>query len=228
MLTRSLSRHISYANVVATLALIVALTGGAYAATQLPKNSVASKQVKNSSLMAKDFKPGQLPSGSTGPQGPQGPRGLTGQDGPSVLTTGYKRGPFSQNLFSCSGVHQETDLFTVPVKAVAHVDATYGFQSTVSADLESQVFLIDVHGGVEDPVAVAGYTVAYNVDAANPVVSGLLTVNGDVEKPYALLPGHTYKLHLAGFDQSPGNCTESIRITWPSIQWMTYPFPSAS
>jgi hypothetical protein len=38
--------RISYANVVATLALVLAASGGAYAATQLPKNSVGSKQIE--------------------------------------------------------------------------------------------------------------------------------------------------------------------------------------
>ncbi|HKP89111.1 MAG TPA: hypothetical protein VJT75_03970 [Thermoleophilaceae bacterium] len=38
--------RLSYANVVATLALVLAAGGGAYAATQLPANSVGSKQLK--------------------------------------------------------------------------------------------------------------------------------------------------------------------------------------
>jgi hypothetical protein len=42
-----LRRHLSYANVTATLALFVALGGGAYAATQLPANSVGTKQLKD-------------------------------------------------------------------------------------------------------------------------------------------------------------------------------------
>jgi hypothetical protein len=65
--------------VIATTAIFIALGGGAYAAVTLPKNSVGSKQlkanavtsskVKNRSLLAKDFKAGQLP---------RGPRGATG------------------------------------------------------------------------------------------------------------------------------------------------------
>jgi hypothetical protein len=79
--------RLSYANVVATIALFVALAGGAYAASQLPKNSVGTKQlkrnavvsskVKNGSLQAADFAKGQLPPG------PQGLRGLTGSQGPA-------------------------------------------------------------------------------------------------------------------------------------------------
>ena len=64
-------RHVNYGNVVATLALFLALGGGAYAAVKLPKNSVTSVQVKNGSLTAKDFKKGQL-KGKTGPAGPAG------------------------------------------------------------------------------------------------------------------------------------------------------------
>lgn len=80
-----MARHLSYANVMATLALFIALGGGAYAAVKLPKNSVTTVQVKNGSLLARDFKKGQLkagPAGAQGPKGDQGPRGLGGPAGP--------------------------------------------------------------------------------------------------------------------------------------------------
>jgi hypothetical protein len=76
-----MARHLSYANVVATLALFIALGGGAYAAIKLPRNSVTTTQVKNGSLLAKDFKKGQLKAGKTGAQGPQGERGPAGAAG---------------------------------------------------------------------------------------------------------------------------------------------------
>jgi hypothetical protein len=71
----------SYANVTATLALVIALGGTSYAAIKLPKNSVSSLQVKDRSLLKKDFRPGQLPAGkkgATGAQGPEGPAGAAG------------------------------------------------------------------------------------------------------------------------------------------------------
>lgn len=96
--------------VVALLALFISLGGSAYAALNLPKNSVGNKQLKDGavtgaklhtnavtsakvkarSLLATDFKAGQLPagpqgpkgdSGATGPQGPTGPQGATGPAG---------------------------------------------------------------------------------------------------------------------------------------------------
>lgn len=57
----------SPALVVALLALIVALGGTSYAAAKLPKNSVGSKQVKNSSLQAKDIAPGAIGPASLAP-----------------------------------------------------------------------------------------------------------------------------------------------------------------
>ena len=81
-------RHPTYASVTATLALVVALGGTGYAAAQLPKNSVGSGQikanavksvdVKDGSLVAKDFAAGQLPAGATGATGPTGATGAAG------------------------------------------------------------------------------------------------------------------------------------------------------
>lgn len=73
--------------VIACLALLVALGGTGYAAIKLPRNSVTTVQVKDRSLLARDFRAGQLPrgakgapgpAGATGPAGPQGPAGATG------------------------------------------------------------------------------------------------------------------------------------------------------
>jgi hypothetical protein len=74
--------RLTYANVVASLALFVALGGSSYAALELANgsvkkkhlatNSVVSKKVKDASLLAQDFAPGQLPAGPRGPQGPAG------------------------------------------------------------------------------------------------------------------------------------------------------------
>ena len=75
--------------VVACLALAISLSGAAFAVTtalprnsvgpvQLKNNAVNSLKVRNSSLRAVDFAPGQIPKGPQGPAGPQGPPGANG------------------------------------------------------------------------------------------------------------------------------------------------------
>src|SRR5437868_14364994 len=71
----------SPALVVACLALLVGLAGTGYAVVRLPRNSVTTVQVKDFSLLSRDFKRGQLP---TGRQGPPGPPGAPGPAGPGA------------------------------------------------------------------------------------------------------------------------------------------------
>lgn len=78
-------------NAVAYVALFVSLGGTSYAAVQLPRDSVGAAQirtgavrsaeVKDRSLLARDFRSGQLPRGPIGPTGPPGPAGATGPVG---------------------------------------------------------------------------------------------------------------------------------------------------
>jgi hypothetical protein len=101
--------HLTYANVVATIALFASLGGGAYAAglgkdsvksKQIAKNAVGASEIRrgavgksevkigavdsarvaNGTLLTEDFAAGQL---LRGPEGPQGPPGGTGPTGPS-------------------------------------------------------------------------------------------------------------------------------------------------
>lgn len=89
-------------NAVAYLALFVALTSTSVAAVSLPRNSVSSPQIRDGqvkradvarnaivsnrvadgSLLARDFRSGQLPAGPAGPVGPAGPQGPQGPPGP--------------------------------------------------------------------------------------------------------------------------------------------------
>src|SRR5829696_4364984 len=89
---RFTSRSPRYADVVASLALFLALGGGAaYAASQLPVNSVGAAQIKpkavgssevrDRSLRAVDFKAGELPAGPSGPAGAPGAAGAKGDTG---------------------------------------------------------------------------------------------------------------------------------------------------
>lgn len=80
---RRVPGNITYANVVASLALFIALGGVSYAAVKLPANSVGTKQLKNGSVTTKKLNRRTLASlkGSTGPTGAQGGIGPKGTDG---------------------------------------------------------------------------------------------------------------------------------------------------
>jgi hypothetical protein len=97
-----IATHLSYANVMATIAVFIALGGSSFAAVALTKDSVRSRhigngqikradlernavtgdKVKDHSLAATDFKPGELPAGVPGTAGPPGPKGDAGPRGP--------------------------------------------------------------------------------------------------------------------------------------------------
>jgi hypothetical protein len=105
---KQIRKRLTYANVMSSLAVFLVLGGAAFAAAQLPKNSVGSKQlkknavttakikkdavtgakVKNGSLAASDFAAGQLPAGPKGAQGARGEKGEQGERGPVGPTFG--------------------------------------------------------------------------------------------------------------------------------------------
>lgn len=111
MLT-SLKNRVTFSNAIACIALFAALGGTSYAAAQITSaaikdGTITTKDVRNKSLLARDFKPGQLPAGpqgATGPQGPQGEPGQQGERGP-VGPTGAT-GP--QGAPGLTGVHRVT------------------------------------------------------------------------------------------------------------------------
>src|SRR5438045_6069680 len=94
--------RLTSAHAISLLALFVALGGLGYAATILPANSVGSRQlrkaavtgpkiaknavrsfqVKDGSLNARDFAPGQLKAGVPGAKGDTGAPGAKGDIGP--------------------------------------------------------------------------------------------------------------------------------------------------
>jgi hypothetical protein len=90
-----LRNRLTYANVIATVALFVALGGSSYAAIKLPKNSVGSSQirtgavgaseVKQGSLGTSDFKSSQL-AALQGPRGAQGAPGAPGVSGYQLIS----------------------------------------------------------------------------------------------------------------------------------------------
>jgi hypothetical protein len=81
---RRLRGKLTYANVISTLCLFLLLGGGAaFAATQLPKNSVGARQIKRGAITPAKISNAtkQVLDGQQGPRGPQGQQGQRGAQG---------------------------------------------------------------------------------------------------------------------------------------------------
>src|SRR5215216_1904068 len=96
--------HLSYANVMATIAVFIALGGTSYAVSQLPRNSVGAKQIRSravgkselarSAVWSKHIKNRSIAVGDislsarSSLRGQQGPAGPAGPPGPGAATYG--------------------------------------------------------------------------------------------------------------------------------------------
>ena len=93
-MSRRIRNRLTYANVIATLALFVALGGSSYAALKLPRNSVGSQQIRTGAVASSEVKDRSLrlqdiskPARESlaGKQGPPGAQGPAGQPGASAI-----------------------------------------------------------------------------------------------------------------------------------------------
>jgi hypothetical protein len=186
-----------------TLALVVALGGtGAYAANtigsrdirngqvknvDLAKNAVTSGSVRDGSLLAKDFKRGQLParpagaagasgaSGAEGSAGPPGPAGAVGLAGglletlPSRRTlrgsysfSGYYSGSNPPNQYDTGPADGQIS-FQIPLSAAPTVVLVRRKRpQTVPGDPPPEC-----PGTISDPQALPGYLCVYESGIAN-------------------------------------------------------------
>jgi hypothetical protein len=141
---------LTYANVMATIAVFLVLGGGAYAATMLPKNSVGTKQLKNGSITPSKLSGAAKESlkGATGPQGSAGPQGS-----PGATKVVVRFGPVAvgQSVASCQSgevatggggeaVESETWLwFTGPVQGSGEVPKAWEANATDAANTDTLV-----------------------------------------------------------------------------------------
>jgi hypothetical protein len=86
---KSIRKRLTYANVVSSIALFLVVAGGtAFAASQLGKESVGTRQLKKEAVsLAKINKAAKNSlKGATGPAGAAGAKGATGPEGPKGAT----------------------------------------------------------------------------------------------------------------------------------------------
>lgn len=164
MNTRSVRFRVSPSLVVASLALAISLGGTGYAAFKLPagsvgtaqlkKNAVTTLKVKNQSLLAADFKPGQLPAGPQGAAGAPGPKGDKGDNGDpgAVGVSGHQR-VAGQSETVAAGAYRTLTAMCPNGKRVLGGGV---FTSSASADI---------------PVSFPAFDTGWRADVRNPTAS---------------------------------------------------------
>jgi hypothetical protein len=121
----TLRKHLSYANIVATLALLFAMSGSALAAKHYLINS--TKQINPKvlkSLTGKTGKPGA--AGPSGSQGPAGSPGLSGPEGPKG-NPGPTASAYAQDQNGFVFVDSSTDTVAVQLTANGAAPLTVSF-----------------------------------------------------------------------------------------------------
>lgn len=147
---RRLRRHLTFANVAATLALIVALgTGGAYAGSQIGASdiragAIRSKHIKDGTTHTRDIarrtvaalRRARGPSGRAGPPGPPGPKGDRGDPGPSG-----SRGPAGEPAWSAQcrdGLPPGDEMVSVGAFCIDRYEASVWTSRTGGTQLTTQ------------------------------------------------------------------------------------------
>jgi collagen triple helix repeat protein len=199
-----LRRRVSYANVVATLALVFAMSGGALAASKFLITS--TKQIKPSVLAQLKGKTGKSgpagaagaqgpagaagekgAAGATGPQGPAGPAGPQGPVGPKGPAGTNGTTGFTETLPSGK---TETGSWTdqIPSGSEAFGFASISFAIPLASALEqSQVFFISegaaapeqCPGTVTNPAAKPGNLCVYEQNAGGLATSPVFPAVND-------------------------------------------------
>jgi hypothetical protein len=193
--------------VVAVIALIVALGGTSYAALKLAKNSVGTKQLKGNavtspkvrdrSLLAHDFKAGQLPAGERGPIGPQGATGTTGATGatgPSAAKSFVCRANFGQAGTGCGTVYDANGL---KVEAGCSASLRLKASATVAGAVMTHDFVRDdgtVGANMSFTNTTPGDSYQASFNGTATTVTGRVTLTPTAGQPVTLL----YMVHDGG------------------------------
>jgi hypothetical protein len=169
---RQLRARVTYANVMASVAVFLSMSGGAYALTiprdsvgtrqlreravtrtKLATGAVASTQIRDGSLRARDFMRSDLPDGPRGARGASGARGSTGSRGPTGATGA--RGP--------AGPRGESALDPVPTGRT--IRGVVGANAHSPSNDATNDFGVDAVLPIPAPSALADAAVAVNVGA---------------------------------------------------------------
>ena len=149
----------------------VQLKKSSVAGKKIAKNAVTSPKVKDGSLLAADFKAGQLPRGPQGPKGDPGPQGIQGQQGPA--------GPYPNLLPSGKTVRGAYTISDTALNAgnTATTAISFGFQLSSAPTAHYIVpggANANCPGTAAAPQANPGHLCVYEGYRANILTGGFL------------------------------------------------------
>jgi hypothetical protein len=188
---RALADRLTYANVVATLALFVALGGISYAAVKLPRNSVGTKHIKKGAITADKIRNGavgsakirdgaiqaedldELPEGEPGRDGLDGRDGFDGADG----APGPPASPEFWAVVNADGTEKHGTATTVTKDAAGPGVYKVDF----AADRRACAFLVSLVDGAGSAAAGAG-----GVDTEDVVVRTFDAAGAAADKAFNL------------------------------------------
>lgn len=171
--------RLSYANVVATLALFIALGGTSYAALKLPRDSVGSAQIRSQAVNTSDIRNGSVlltdlatsaKKSLRGQQGSTGPPGAAGQPAVSYAAAVGSAGQFLRGNAS-SGGHTSGGSGSY----------TIGFATNVSSCVYTATL-----GSTDSVSQPAGYVIVRD-DAGKVGVQIYDTAGNPADRPFHLI-----------------------------------------
>jgi len=149
-----LRSKVTYANVVASLALFLVVAGGsAFAASQFGKESIGSRALKKGAVTPAKLSK-KAKSTLVGRTGPEGPRGAVGPQGPGAAAINFA-------IPQDGSFHPAGTFGSVRLEASCNAgETTLYFKPTVGSKLEiygSYNFSGAISGVVNSPAAETGY-----------------------------------------------------------------------
>jgi hypothetical protein len=207
-------RHLSYANVTATLALVFAMSGGALAMSHYVIEKTS--QIKPSVI--KKLKGHNGATGPKGAGGPAGPQGTGGPAGPAGST-----GPAGAPNPNATTVNKQsvTPLFAtaIPAGASVQVFSGQGLTLTFSCPTSVNAKLVATGPASAEAILVARYN-ATEVRASSFGSAGTVIAEGNFSTgvaEYATASGHVVSLNYGTEDGSNGAGGSNCAMTGEAI-----------
>ena len=167
--------RLTYANVMATVAVFVALGGTSYAVTQLPRNSVGSSQIKTNAVRSPEVENGSLRLGDIGTSARDALRGQKGDTGPP----GAPAAKFFAAVTS-GGATPRGNATSASHTSVGSGSYTIGFGQTVSSCVYQATL------GSTDGTTVPGGRVTVRDDSGNVGVQTYDAAGSPADLPFHL------------------------------------------